>query len=95
MAPKTAVTHAHTHCSVSQPFSTYDVLSPPPAVVAPPLTYDHVTEAATSEGHPAATGVVTCHHHRTNTHTVEGGGGQESEQRPGLIKQTHGYALTH
>lgn len=74
--------NAHTHCSISQPFSAYDVFSPPPAVVTPPLTYDHVTEAAASEGHPAATGVVTCHHHRTNTHAVGGGGKpRECEQR--------------
>lgn len=79
MAPKTAVTHAHTHCSISQAFSTYDVFSLPPAVMTPPFTYDHMTEATTSKGHPTATGVITCHHHCTNTDTVkeEGGGGQE------------------
>lgn len=60
----------NTHRSVSQAFSAYDVFSPPPAVLAPPLTYDHMTEAATSEGHPTAAGVVTCHHHCANTHTV-------------------------
>lgn len=90
MAPKTVITHAHTHCSISQSFSTYDVFSPPPAVVAPPLTYDHMTEAATSKGHPTATGVVTCHHHCTNTHTV-----REAKRVSGglgLIKHTHTHS---
>lgn len=72
VAPKTTVTHAHTHGSISQPLSAYDVFSPPLSVVAPPLAYDHVTEAAASKGHPTATGVITRHHHGTNTHTVPG-----------------------
>lgn len=84
VSPKTGMTHAHTHCSISQPFSTYDVLLPSPAIMTPPLTYDHMTEATTSKGHPTATGVITCHHHRTNTHTVRE---TKSEPRPWLINQ--------
>lgn len=61
---------AHTHCSISQAFSTYDVFSSPPAIMSAPFTYDHMTEASASQRHPTATGVITCHHHCTNTHTV-------------------------
>lgn len=63
-------THAHTHCSIAQPLSTYDILLLPLAFRTPPFTDDNVAEASTSKGHPAATRIVTCHHHCSDTHAV-------------------------
>lgn len=63
-------THAHTHCSITQPLSVDDVLFPPPSIRTPPFTDDHMTKATTCKGHPPAARVISCHDHCANTHTV-------------------------